>query len=137
MALGYPGYPGLRKAIRGLGEPDPAHPVDNELQDAVRGEVATLARLADRLADGTGERSAVADAAKLLSGSRPLPVLGLRAAAPVAGDIGRRTAQRAQREQHSAAYSEAEHAVAEAEAEAAAAERAAQRYATFRPGARN
>src|SRR2546423_7581098 len=88
MALGYPGYPGLRKAIRDLGEPDPAHPVDNELQDAVRGEVATLARLADRLADGTGERSAVADAAKLLSGSRPLPVLGLRAAAPVAGYFG-------------------------------------------------
>ena len=88
MALGYPGYPGLRKAIRDLGEPDPAHPVDNELQDAVRGEVATLARLADRLADGTGERSAVADAAKLLAGSRPLPVLGLRAAAPLAGYFG-------------------------------------------------
>ena len=88
MALGYPGYPGLRKAIRDLGEPDPAHPVDNELQDAVRGEVATLARLADRLADGTGERGAVADAAKLLAGSRPLPVLGLRAAAPLAGYFG-------------------------------------------------
>src|SRR2546430_2220425 len=67
MALGYPGYPGLRKAIRDLGEPDPAHPVDNELQDAVRGEVATLARLADRLADGNGERGAVAQAAKVLT----------------------------------------------------------------------
>src|SRR5436305_7490599 len=88
MALGYPGYPGLRKAIRDLDEPDPAHPVDNELQDAVRGEVATLARLADRLADGTGERGTVADAAKLLADSRPLPVLGLRSAAPLAGYFG-------------------------------------------------
>jgi sRNA-binding protein len=58
------------------------------------------------------------------------------ATAPVTEAISRRAAQRAQRQQHSAAYSEAEQAVAEAEAEAADAERAAQRYATFQPRAR-
>src|SRR5439155_26669532 len=88
MALGYDGYPGLRKAIRELGDPDPGQPGDNELQHAVRGERETLARLADRLADGTGERAAVAEAAKLLAGSRPLPVLGLRAGAPLAAYFG-------------------------------------------------
>jgi hypothetical protein len=55
--------------------------------------------------------------------------------APVAAAINRRAAQQAQRQQHSAAYAEAEQAVAQAEAEAAAAERAAQQYATFGPGA--
>jgi len=60
----------------------------------------------------------------------------VEASAPVTEAISRRAAQRAQRQQHSAAYSEAEQAVAEAEAEAAAAERAAQQYATFQPGPR-
>src|SRR5947209_3133864 len=81
MALGYDGYPALRKAIREVGEPDPARHNDNELQHALRGELATLSALLDRLADGTGERGTVAQAAKLLAGSRPLPVLGLRSAA--------------------------------------------------------
>ncbi len=88
VALGYDGYPALRKAIRDLRDPDPAHPTDNELQHALRGELATLTRLAERLADGTGERGAVAEAAKLLADSRPLPVLGLRAAAPLAAYFG-------------------------------------------------
>jgi DNA-binding MurR/RpiR family transcriptional regulator len=88
MALGYDGYPALRKAIRELGDPDPTRDNDNELQHALRGEVVTLARLADRLTDGTNERATVADAAKLLADSRPLPVLGLRSAAPLAGYFG-------------------------------------------------
>jgi DNA-binding MurR/RpiR family transcriptional regulator len=101
-ALGYDGYPALRKAIRELGDPDPARHTDdrrrtgpaaapaheNELQRALRGEVAALARLADRLADGSGERATVTDAAKLLADSKPLPVLGLRSAAPLAGYFG-------------------------------------------------
>jgi hypothetical protein len=57
------------------------------------------------------------------------------ASAPVTAAINREAAQRAQRQQHSAAYSEAEQAVAEAEAEAAAAEQAAQQYSTFGPRA--
>jgi DNA-binding MurR/RpiR family transcriptional regulator len=88
MALGYDGYPALRKAIRELRDPDPAHATDNELQHALRTELATLTRLAERLADGTGERGSVAEAAKLLAASRPLPVLGLRSAAPLAAYFG-------------------------------------------------
>ena len=56
--------------------------------------------------------------------------------APVAAAVNRRAGQCAQRQQHSAAYAEAEQAVAQAEAEAAAAERAAQQYSTFGPRAR-
>jgi DNA-binding MurR/RpiR family transcriptional regulator len=88
MALGYDGYPALRKAIREVAEPDAAPSGDNELQHAVRGEATGLARLADRLADGTAERAAVCDAGKLLADSRPLPVLGLRSAAPLATYFG-------------------------------------------------
>jgi DNA-binding MurR/RpiR family transcriptional regulator len=89
MALGYDGYPALRRALRDLGaDPAPATGADNELQHAIRGELETLARLADRLADGSAERGAVVEAGKLLAASRPLPVLGLRAAAPLAGYFG-------------------------------------------------
>jgi len=88
-ALGYDGYPALRRAIQNL---DPTTgsdpPGENELQHAIRGEVATLTRLAERLADGTAERQAVAQAGKLLADSRPLSVLGLRAAAPLAAYFG-------------------------------------------------
>jgi len=95
-ALGYGGYPGLRHAVRvAVGAPRPPAvpgsdptPARNELQAAVAGEVAGLDRLVERLADGTGERAAVADAARLLAGSRPLPVLGLRAAGPLAQYFG-------------------------------------------------
>jgi DNA-binding MurR/RpiR family transcriptional regulator len=91
-ALGYDGYPALRRAMRDLGpdtdrHTDAARPAEaaNELQHAVRGEVDNLGRLAERLADGTPDRGAVAEAGKLLEASRPLPVVGLRAAAPLAG----------------------------------------------------
>jgi len=92
-ALGYDGYPALRRALRDL-EPAPGEPApdpageDNDLQHAVRGEAAILTRLADRLADGGAERAAIAEAGKLLADSRPLPVLGLRSAAPLAGYFG-------------------------------------------------
>src|SRR5207244_7329735 len=86
-ALGYDGYPALRRALRSLDGPDGSPGADeneneNELQHAVRGERETLARLADRLADGSAERVAVTEAGKLLADTRPLPVLGLRSAAP-------------------------------------------------------
>ncbi len=86
IALGFDGYPGLRRRIRELvgGEsaPEPDH--ENELQRALLAEADTLTRLAAAL----GDRRQVDEAGKLLAGSRPLPVLGLRAAAPVAGYFG-------------------------------------------------
>lgn len=86
MALGYDGYPALRRRLRefaGDGGRSPAGEVDpagNELQRAVHGEVDNLHRLAGELA----ERDRLTAAGALLAGSRPLPVLGLRAAAPLA-----------------------------------------------------
>lgn len=84
MALGYPGYPALRRRLReisaGAPDPDAAGPAEDETQRAVRAEAENLHRLADQLA----ERDRVAGAAKLLAASQPLPVLGLRAAAPLA-----------------------------------------------------
>lgn len=91
MALGYDGFPALRRALRNLDGPDPgAGPdsPDDEVQHAVRGEAEILARLADRLAGGGADRAALTEAGKLLVASRPLPVLGLRSAAPLAGYFG-------------------------------------------------
>jgi len=89
VALGYDGYPALRRALRNLDGPAGSSAADeNELQHAVRGEGEILARLADRLADGGADRAAVAEAGKLLANTRPLPVLGLRSAAPLAGYFG-------------------------------------------------
>lgn len=85
VALGYPGYPALRRELRDRVDATPAEPAPrNALQRAVQAEAAHLERLVDQL----GDLSAVAKAAELLAGSRPLPVLGLRAAAPLAGYFG-------------------------------------------------
>jgi DNA-binding MurR/RpiR family transcriptional regulator len=102
MALGYDGYPALRKAVREVAELVVWHlgrtgrsatdgtdtSGDNELQHAVRAEAAGIARLADRLADGTAEFIALTEAGELLAASKPLPVLGLRTAAPLAAYFG-------------------------------------------------
>nr|WP_205861590.1 MurR/RpiR family transcriptional regulator [Planosporangium flavigriseum] len=84
-ALGFDGYPGLRRRLRELtaGTPRPADE-HNEAQRAVLAEAGNLARLAESLAD----RRPVEEAGKLLAASRPLPVLGLRAAAPMAAYFG-------------------------------------------------
>ena len=88
-ALGYDGYPALRRALRDLATtPAQDRDTDNELQHAVRGEMDALSQLADRLVDGSADRIAVTEAAKLLVASRPLPVVGLRAAAPIAAYFG-------------------------------------------------
>jgi DNA-binding MurR/RpiR family transcriptional regulator len=84
-ALGFSGYPSLRRKLRELAGPDGAahdggRPAPNNLQRAVAAEAGHLHRLAEQLADPRP----VAAAGALLAGSRPLPVLGLRAAAPVA-----------------------------------------------------
>ncbi|MFJ6214546.1 MurR/RpiR family transcriptional regulator [Streptomyces sp. NPDC092296] len=92
VALGYDGYPGLRKQLRDLGLAEPAPgagaPVEsrcdaarNEHQRAVHAEIENLHHLAELLADP----APIARAARLLAASRPLPVLGLRAAAAQAG----------------------------------------------------
>ncbi|WP_349878754.1 MurR/RpiR family transcriptional regulator [Micromonospora sp. HUAS YX12] len=81
MALGHDGYPALRRRLReltGTGSAGPA--AGNALQRAVHAERDNLDRLAAQLADA----GRVAEVGKLLAASRPLPVLGLRAAAPLA-----------------------------------------------------
>lgn len=82
VALGHDGYPALRRRLRELTAAEPIGPADgdNELQRAVRAEMANLDRLAGQLAD----RERIAAAGARLAASRPLPVLGLRAAAPLA-----------------------------------------------------
>ncbi|SCF40842.1 transcriptional regulator, RpiR family [Micromonospora purpureochromogenes] len=82
VALGHDGYPALRRRLRELtsGGATGGAGDGNELQRAVRAEMANLERLARELAD----RDRIAAAGQLLAASRPLPVLGLRAAAPLA-----------------------------------------------------
>ncbi|GAA5000641.1 MurR/RpiR family transcriptional regulator [Kitasatospora paranensis] len=82
VALGYDGYPALRRQLRELGggEPpaveSPADAVRNEHQQAVLAEIEHLRHLAELLADP----EPIVRAARLLAASRTLPVLGLRAA---------------------------------------------------------
>ena len=81
MALGHDGYPALRRRLRELTVTGSAEPAaGNALQRAVHAERDNLDRLAAQLADA----DRVAEVGKLLAASRPLPVLGLRAAAPLA-----------------------------------------------------
>ncbi|GIF66266.1 transcriptional regulator [Asanoa ishikariensis] len=82
MALGYDGYPALRRKLRELVSPsiDVAWAGDNELQVALRAEADNLHDLAARL----GDPDRLSQAGALLAASRPLPVLGLRSAAPLA-----------------------------------------------------
>jgi DNA-binding MurR/RpiR family transcriptional regulator len=102
MALGFDGYPSLRRALLEGAPPAGSTPngagpsaalrdggadVD-EVRHALRGEIDNLARLADRLAEGGPDRALVAQAGKLLVDSRPLPVFGLRAGAALAGYFG-------------------------------------------------
>jgi len=85
MALGYPGYPALRRELRALAGTGPVPDGDeNEMQRAVRAEAEHL----DRLRSQLGDLEPVRTAADLLVASRPLPVLGLRAAAPLAAYFG-------------------------------------------------
>jgi len=93
IALGYDGYPALRRALRSPGAGPPTDAANgrvahNDLQHAVHAEITNLNRLIDRLADGTSDRATIDAAARLLVASRPLPVLGLRTAAPLAAYIG-------------------------------------------------
>jgi DNA-binding MurR/RpiR family transcriptional regulator len=85
MALGYPGYPALRRELRTLVDGTAtAATAGNAMQRAVRAEADQLERLVGQL----GDLAPVEAAADILVASRPLPVLGLRAAAPLAGYFG-------------------------------------------------
>jgi DNA-binding MurR/RpiR family transcriptional regulator len=89
VALGYDGYPALRRRLRELANgansgTAPGGDADTDIQRAVRAEADTLRQLADRLAE-TGRVDA---AGRLLAATHPLPVLGLRAAAPLAAYFG-------------------------------------------------
>ena len=85
MALGFAGYPALRRKLRVLVDVSASGPaVGNAMQRAVRAEAQHL----DRLVGELGDLKPVSAAAGLLVDSRPLPVLGLRAAAPLAAYFG-------------------------------------------------
>ncbi|MGP4002080.1 MurR/RpiR family transcriptional regulator [Streptomyces sp. 8N706] len=78
VALGFDGYPALRRHLREVAPVErPAEgDVLNEYQQAVQAEIENLRHLSALLADtGPVER-----AGRVLGASRPLPVLGLRAA---------------------------------------------------------
>ncbi len=79
VALGFDGYPALRKHLREVAPAEPAvatADAPNEYQQAVHAEIENLRHLASLLADP----EPVEEAGRLLAASRPLPVLGLRAA---------------------------------------------------------
>ncbi|ATL28283.1 MurR/RpiR family transcriptional regulator [Streptomyces formicae] len=78
VALGFDGYPALRKHLRDVAPAEAAAGDSlNEYQQAVQAEIENLRHLAELLADP----DPVERAGRLLAASRPLPVLGLRAAA--------------------------------------------------------
>ncbi|MBT2505635.1 MULTISPECIES: MurR/RpiR family transcriptional regulator [Streptomyces] len=79
VALGFDGYPALRKHLRDVAPAEAAargEDAYNEYQQAVQAEIENLRHLAELLADP----SPVEEAGRILAASRPLPVLGLRAA---------------------------------------------------------
>ncbi|MFD3437700.1 MurR/RpiR family transcriptional regulator [Streptomyces sp. NPDC058685] len=78
VALGFDGYPALRRHLREVAPAESEETEDglNEYQQAVQAEIENLRHLSDLLADP----SPVERAGRLLAASRPLPVLGLRAA---------------------------------------------------------
>ncbi|MET7288527.1 MurR/RpiR family transcriptional regulator [Streptomyces sp. NPDC005573] len=82
VALGFDGYPALRRHLREVVPAEPAAEPGayNEYQQAVEAEIENLRNLAELLADPRP----VQKAGRVLAASRPLPVLGLRAAAPQA-----------------------------------------------------
>jgi DNA-binding MurR/RpiR family transcriptional regulator len=87
-ALGYDGYPDLRRRLRELhlgSQPEEVGDARrNEFQHAVAAEIRTLENLARALSDP----SVVEEAGGVLAASRPLVVTGWRASAPLAQYFG-------------------------------------------------
>ncbi|MFD9865246.1 MurR/RpiR family transcriptional regulator [Streptomyces alboflavus] len=78
VALGFDGYPALRRHLREVAPAEAGAEADlNEYQQAVQAEIENLRHLSELLADP----APVERAGRVLAASRPLPVLGLRAAA--------------------------------------------------------
>ncbi|WP_327269348.1 MurR/RpiR family transcriptional regulator [Streptomyces sp. NBC_01218] len=90
VALGFDGYPALRKHLRETGPADADRDAGEETyaynayQQAVHAEIENLRRLSDLLADP----APLERAGRLLAESTPLPVLGLRAASSQARGFG-------------------------------------------------
>jgi DNA-binding MurR/RpiR family transcriptional regulator len=88
VALGFTGYPELRRRMRTLALSVTQETVEearrNELQHAVAEEVTNLTKLEGLLED----RATINRASELLSRSTPLPVVGLRASAGLANYFG-------------------------------------------------
>ncbi|MEV6262338.1 MurR/RpiR family transcriptional regulator [Streptomyces sp. NPDC051784] len=89
VALGFDGYPALRRHLREVAPTGEAADEDteetlNEYQQAVLAEIENLRQLSELLADP----APVERAGRLLAASRPLPVLGLRAASSQARGFG-------------------------------------------------
>jgi DNA-binding MurR/RpiR family transcriptional regulator len=88
IALGYEGYPDLRRRLRELhlGEQaeDRQDARRNEFQHAVMSEIKNLEGLAAALSDP----GPVVEAGRILAASRPLVVVGKRVAAPLAEYLG-------------------------------------------------
>ena len=89
VALGFDGYPALRKHLRevtpeGAADGGEAEESLNEYQQAVLAEIDNLRQLSGLLADP----APLERAGRVLAGSRPLLVLGLRAASSQARGFG-------------------------------------------------
>jgi DNA-binding MurR/RpiR family transcriptional regulator len=88
VALGFPGYPGLREALHGMAlgtaGTEPAAAEGNPLQAAIDAEMRNLASLRETLADPDRVR----DLGQALATSVPLTVLGSRISAPLATYFG-------------------------------------------------
>lgn len=89
-ALGFEGYPALRDELRVTIDgyrhgpstaDDPEAAPASQFERALKEEIANLQRLADSLRDP----GPITEAGRVLMESRPLPVLGMRAAAALAG----------------------------------------------------
>jgi DNA-binding MurR/RpiR family transcriptional regulator len=89
LALGFAGFNQLREAIRRVAREATAQPGGdrsemNAAQELISSEIESLRRLQTSINDPAG----LATAAATLSGSRPLPVVGLRISAPLADLFG-------------------------------------------------
>lgn len=89
VALGFDGYPALRRHLReaepvGADREAGAEDTYNAYQQAVHAEIENLRHLCELLADP----EPLERAGRLLAGSHPLPVLGLRAASSQARGFG-------------------------------------------------
>ncbi|MDQ3431588.1 MAG: MurR/RpiR family transcriptional regulator [Actinomycetota bacterium] len=85
QALGFDGYPGLVRHLRGLTLHHPPEPEDNGDRNRYQGAVAAERRNLEALEDALSDQELIARLGRNLARSVPLSVLGLRASRSVAG----------------------------------------------------